>query len=58
MRIIGMLILTVVAFTVADPPPPYAMNIYINDGTSATFWCSELDPEGAITFDRLREHVP
>ena len=57
MRTIGLLVLIIVGFTLADPPPPYGMSVFLNDGTTESFWCSEIDPLAGITFDRLQMKV-
>jgi hypothetical protein len=34
------------------------MNVYMKDSTmNKSFWCSEIDPEAGLTFDRIQMKV-
>jgi hypothetical protein len=58
MRSIGLLLLILVAFTSAEPPPPQVMNVYMKDNTAnESFWCSEIDPAVGVTFDRTQMRI-
>jgi hypothetical protein len=65
MRIMGLMMLIAVAFTVAgeqptpEPTPilPKTMVIHMKDSTSDSIVCTRLDLEAGITFDRFEMKI-
>jgi hypothetical protein len=50
MRSLCLFVVTIVAFTLADPPPPAVMCIYTKD-TTDIYLTSQVDPTVGVAFD-------